>query len=271
MANIYWCDQRRPRWREGGREAFAAERGWSDAHPDHMLIWFGRCRSGNRWFWAAASYGQHGEHGWTDTEQDAIASACAIVERLAGDKPAMVTLNQGYATAKLKQLNATKRAARPTSEAKGSSRIEYLYGYTIGGEESDGNPVRFVITKRTAKRVFYLRHEEYLDANGAPDPSVLYRPRDEEIGFVDREKLEKTGEVYNRGRHWSEPDYHLYASFQACVAWRNSYQSERVSEADLHELKMAMAAAHPDRGGNSRDFIEARQRYLAAKRAREAA
>jgi hypothetical protein len=33
----------------------------------------------------------------------------------------------------------------------------------------------------------------------------------------------------------------------------------------LRRLKAEMAAAHPDRGGSSEDFIRARQRYLAAK------
>jgi hypothetical protein len=34
----------------------------------------------------------------------------------------------------------------------------------------------------------------------------------------------------------------------------------------LRRLKAEMASAHPDRGGTSEAFIEARQRYLGAKR-----
>ena len=34
----------------------------------------------------------------------------------------------------------------------------------------------------------------------------------------------------------------------------------------LHRLKAEMAAAHPDRGGTTEAFIEARHRYLEAKR-----
>jgi hypothetical protein len=35
---------------------------------------------------------------------------------------------------------------------------------------------------------------------------------------------------------------------------------------ELHRLKSAMAAAHPDHGGSNEAFIAARQRYLGAKR-----
>ena len=36
---------------------------------------------------------------------------------------------------------------------------------------------------------------------------------------------------------------------------------------DLRKLKAAMATAHPDRGGSNATFIEARSRYVAARRA----
>jgi hypothetical protein len=35
---------------------------------------------------------------------------------------------------------------------------------------------------------------------------------------------------------------------------------------DIYQLKAAMAAAHPDRGGSSREFIAAREAYVTARR-----
>jgi hypothetical protein len=44
---------------------------------------------------------------------------------------------------------------------------------------------------------------------------------------------------------------------------------EEMRQPDLHALKMAMAAAHPDHGGSSEAFIKARERYLNAKQSAE--
>jgi hypothetical protein len=170
-----------------------------------------------------------------------------------------------FAKWKLKEINAAKRAARPPSDAKGSNPIEYLYGHSLGGEISDGEPVRFRITKKTAKRVFYIRRCEYLDINGEPTGEVGPLEDAETVGFVDRRKLEQTGEVSNYGRHWCEDDYRLYASFEACVVWRRGDQSQQTPESDLRELKAAMVAAHPDKGGTKEAFIEARKRYVEAR------
>ena len=40
---------------------------------------------------------------------------------------------------------------------------------------------------------------------------------------------------------------------------------EALTTGRLRALKMNMAAAHPDKGGNSRDFINAREAYVDAK------
>src|SRR5215470_3830986 len=78
--------------------------------------------------------------------------------------------------------------------------IEFLYGIQAG--RYDGNDdwkpahtVRFRITKKTTKRIYYV----------ARDWAI--RP---EIRFVDRQRIEADGEIYQRSRHWSEPDKHLY-------------------------------------------------------------
>ncbi len=48
---------------------------------------------------------------------------------------------------------------------------------------------------------------------------------------------------------------------------RDLYPPERPTPRDpLADLRAAMVASHPDRGGNPSDFIEARQRFVAARR-----
>jgi hypothetical protein len=208
MENIFWNPD----------TFFAEYLTWSRANKSRRLIYFGRCRSGRHWFWAASS--------------------------------------------KLKELNEAKRAARPASKARGSGAVEYLYGYSYGGEDSDGHPVRFQITKKTAKRIYYLRAGEYLSDDGIPLEWNGYRP--EGIGYVDRQLLEEKGEVYNRGQHWCHADYHLYVSFERSIEWRRQHQQDSKPES-LQKLKMEMAAAHPDKGGTKEAFIEARKRYVAAR------
>ena len=48
---------------------------------DRELAFFGRCRSGRRWFWVAARYFGEGAtlNGFTDTEDDAVDAAMAAV------------------------------------------------------------------------------------------------------------------------------------------------------------------------------------------------
>jgi hypothetical protein len=54
----------------------------------------------------------------------------------------------------------------------------------------------------------------------------------------------------------------------ACRGGLRGAQGPRLTASDLHELKMAMAAAHLDAGGTSEAFVAARRRYEAAKAAR---
>jgi hypothetical protein len=235
--------------------------------PDRALsLYFGRCRSGSRWFWVAHAFGNEKEsHGWTDTEELATAVAMAAVLNLCDGRPTIATFIQGVASHKLKELNKAKRAARPPPEATDSKVVEYLYGYSRGGEDSPGHPVRYRIVKKTAKRVYYVRQEEWLDKRGELHSVQPYAPTDDErIGFVNRQKLEADGSVYNRGVHWCFPDSHLYVSLEACLGDR--YREEKLKPEDIRTLKAAMAAAHPDRGGSSAAFIEARSRYVAARR-----
>jgi hypothetical protein len=91
---------------------------------------------------------------------------------------------------------------------------------------------QFRIIKKTARRIYYL------------DERYGHRTR-----FVDRQKIECDGNIHN----W------LYLQ---------PPQPETHNEPapDLSHLKAEMAAAHPDRGGSNAAFIEARARYVAARR-----
>jgi hypothetical protein len=250
----------------------------SGPRPERSFIMFGRYRSGQRWFWKAYNFTltsdrhlqtgvweQVEEHGFEDTEEAAWAKIQAAVIRLAANRPAIAAASHAIASDALKELNAAKRRARPPSEATDSKVVEYLYGYSRGGEDSPGHPVRYRITKKIAKRVFYVRHEEWLDERGELQSHQFYAPTDDgRIGFVNRQKLDADGNVYNRGVHWCCPDFHLYVSLEACLG--NRYREKKLKPEDIRQLKAAMAAAHPDRGRSSREFIAAREAYVTARR-----
>jgi hypothetical protein len=159
---------------------------WSRKNKDYRFVQYGRCRSGKRWFWAvwaAASLDNTAErHGWADTEDAAITAARAAVEEIADRTATLAGFSAKFASAKLKELTAAKRAARPASKAKGSAFVQYIS--------------------------------------------------------------------------------RLFASFEDTIPKRDPGPEAP----DLLALKMQMAAAHPDRGGTSADFIAARKRYMAAKR-----
>jgi hypothetical protein len=233
---------------------------------------WGRCRSGQRWFWFATLYDPPDVHGWADTEAEAVAKASRAADLLLAGRPGRLHVRHGWASRRLKEINSEKRRQRPPSAAKDSRVVEYLYGKSWScpddGYGGDGYDFyRFRITKRTAKRVFYVSKGEWIDERGEPDiryPNIRNLDA-EEIGFVDRQKLEADGRVRNRGRHWSAPDSELYASLEGMLAERRRYASSD-EKPDLAALKAAMAAAHPDKGGSHEAFIEARSRYIAAKR-----
>ena len=210
--NIYWDKGGSDRWQIPRRDG-------------EYTFRYGRCKSGRQWFWCVSAWGGEtlGEHGWADTEERALLDGTAAIKRIATGRRVIAYYSHGYASFKLKKINAEKRKARPPSDATDSKLIEYLYGHTYGGEDSNGHPVRFKIVKKTAKRIYYLRKEEEIDEHGHPVEHEFIRSTsdsDNDIGFVDRQKLEADGEVYNHGRHWSYEDYHLYASLEGLLGRR---------------------------------------------------
>ncbi len=120
---------------------------------------------------------------------------------------------------------------------------EFLYGIEAEhGSGPDWTPtrvVKFRITRKTPRRIYYLPHEW----------------RDEQR-FVDRAVLERDGKVTRKSGGWWESFLTVYLTPPVLA---------EVQEPNLAELKAAMAEAHPDRGGNDEAFIAARQRYERAK------
>lgn len=195
---ICWHD--RPRW--DCRHSFDRER-------EAYIIW-GRCRTGRRWFWTAAEVtGQRSGpelHGTEDTEDAALAAARAAVGELAAGRPALAEMRHGDASRKLRELNAARRAGRAPSGETGTGTVEYLYGTRHYVSDDWARPdtrqvVPYRITKRTAKRVYYVSR----DHGGG----------DVRLGFADRAALERDGQASNRGRHWSDADRTLYATREA--------------------------------------------------------
>jgi len=80
---------------------------------------------------------------------------------------------------------------------------------------------------------------------------------DNDVGFVDRAKLEAKGSLYSS--HTWRSDWHLFTSLEAVIDYLrcNDQKQEKV---DLAALKQAMANAYPDRCGSNAAFIEARAR-----------
>lgn len=118
---------------------------------------------------------------------------------------------------------------------------ESLYGIdsTVHDDSRFYEPphvVKFPVVRKTPKRVYY-------EING--------RTR-----FVNRQVLEADGKVFRRSGGWWESDLTVYLTEPAI---------QQPQRPNLGELKAAMAAAHPDRGGTDTEFIAARQRYEQAR------
>jgi hypothetical protein len=160
----------------------------------------------------------------------------------------------------LKQVNAEKRRQRPPPDTSDARSIEYLYADNSYWSDYGNDRVvliqRFQITRKTKRRIYYLRTPLPMDDHN--DGYAIRDLNDYGVGFVDRQEIEQAGDEGVRSRkHWSA-DYHLYLS--------PPQPRDVISNQTLAELKTAMAAAHPDRGGSNAAFIEARARYVAARR-----
>jgi hypothetical protein len=243
-------------------------------------VYFGRCRSGKRWFWCSGVSFDRGRsaEGWVATEDEAWTAMMAAVLALVGKgKLIRAGVSHGIATHRLKEINEAKRRARPAPNTKDGHAVEYLYARSSCSDE--GGPclcsgltgtarwnyhiLKFQITKKTKKRIFYARKalysEEFNDYLAALGYASVLNITEKGIGFVDRQEIERNGEIWTR-KTWQD-DWHLYLRPPEPDA------EDAAPAPDLRALKAAMADAHPDRGGTSEAFIKARRAYEAAQRA----
>jgi len=128
-------------------------------------------------------------------------------------------------------------------------QVEYLYAIEAEHYEGDDNRfyvpkrvITFRITKKTAKRIYYLRYE--------------HRGRGD-VGYIDRQQIEAEGELFRKSAGWWEPDARLYLKPPVLEVYAPA--------PDLAALKAAMRAAHPDMGGTHEAFLEAHERYERAR------
>ena len=163
-------------------------------------------------------------HGFADTEAAAFDAAMAAVRGFRNGQPLIATVYHDWTRRALKELNKAKRATRPPSDNKDSRTVEYLYSGEWRDDELPDNQrslslKRFQITKRTAKRIDYRRKAEAIDEHDEPIDYGNIRSTsdcDDNIGFIDRGKLETEGHLYSS--HTWHPDWHLYASLVGLLA-----------------------------------------------------
>src|SRR6201999_2832121 len=118
------------------------------------------------------------EDGYADSEESAVAASKGAIREIANGRRAYAAPEQRLAYEGLKELNRTKRAAKPAPDTSDARPTEYLFGY---------NGHAFAITKKTAKRIYYRRgpvrwnaHTGALAAYNEERP-LYYKELDKEI------------------------------------------------------------------------------------------
>ena len=148
---------------------------------------------------------------------------------------------------------------------------EYIYGGWWDDDLSRSYVLRFRVTKRTAKRIYYQRPGERIDQHGNRYDEEQFGikdsdlPREESsIGSIARWEFEARGRVFNISRGGSEK--RMYADLADLIARGNPRPGDEPAEEwiarfwrlgkvlqddpvpNLPALKAAMVAAHPDKG-----------------------
>jgi hypothetical protein len=246
---------------------------------ERQFTTFGRCRSGHRWFWAVSKYYLTREEevlsGFEGTEEKALAAVRHAVGELKTERLLRAIFSARVASDELKRINGEKRRQRPPADGSEARPVEYLYaretcwsdGYRcecadLTGEEKVLYHInKFQIIRKTRQRIYFSKKPERVRE---PLP-LLVDTTECGTGYVDRQKIETEGDIYSHSAHWSADFFHLYLSLEGLLAAH--LRRDEGATPDLSELKAAMAAAHPDRGGSDEAFIAARARYVAVRRA----
>jgi hypothetical protein len=210
-----------------------------------------------------------------DTEDLALEAMAAAVARFGGEMhPGSYKNNApgsaGAAATALRRINAARRATRAPSGSTDAEVAEYLYAAwspnwvdDMTGERNE-RVIPFRITRRTARRIYFLRSPAEPERNELP-----------EIGYIDRLDFEADrrcpggrhadrcehghygehgdgpGEIHTSRCHYY--DWHLFATSEAArdhlFRWQREQECGRENAgSELKRLRMAMADAHPDRG-----------------------
>lgn len=242
------------------------------------IVW-GRCPGAGRWFWTAHIVGGANRYGWAPNRNEAARKANAAAVLLAAGQYATIRISDDAAKMKLAAVTAAKQAKakaehkeRATTGDDTANLWAIAFGYYdhIAHQWIHSKVVRLPVTKRTPKRIYFLRSSE---------------PGEYETGYVDRELIETTGWAYYHrfDKIYAEPPKlpndkpFIPPPFNPGSYADSDPYMDRLQEAivrlrqdralpDLKVLKQAMADAHPDRGGTSEAFIAARERYVTAKR-----
>jgi hypothetical protein len=193
----------------------------SGRYGERTPAFFGRCRSGIRWFWLAYTYDLEREaFGWADTEELATQAAMAAVRSFHNGLPMIARFWQHVASEKLKELNEAKRAARSPSDAKDPNVIEYLYSdghcdgnycdcHKLTGQARwEYHMKKFQIIKKTEQRIYYNRRP--LPFVKGPESGVRDLT-DYGTAYINRQKIEQDEEIWTHKRGgWWEADSQLY-------------------------------------------------------------
>jgi hypothetical protein len=202
----------------------------SAQRPECNLAFFGRCRSGRRWFWMARDWPRTigtedcldvCEYGWADTEDAAMAAAMAAVREFqAPGSLMMACLKHDYASRKLKELNEASRRARPAPDTSEAHAVEYLYARghcwgdgPCGCEELTGTArwnyhlQKFQILKKTKQRIFYSRKPLPFEEEDNSSINMT----DYGTAFIDRQTIEQEGKIWShKSGGWWKADCRLY-------------------------------------------------------------
>ncbi|MFJ5155755.1 hypothetical protein ACIQCF_30125 [Streptomyces sp. NPDC088353] len=218
------------------------------------IVW-GCCRDAGRWFWYARIIGGRDAHGWAPNRDAAARQANAAAVKLAAGRYAAIRIRHEAAEVKLAAVKAARRSGAQAGDrrhADAGSLYAIDFGYYDHGARQwvHSRVVRLPITKKTPRRIYYLRSSE---------------PGEFEQGYIDRQHFEAHGWV------WSSRYNKIYAEPPEVPEDKPfdpaPYRAATVPSVDeVKRLKAEMAAAHPDRGGTSEAFITARQRYMEARR-----
>ena len=135
---------------------------------------------------------------------------------------------------------------------------EYIYGGWWGGDLSRSYLLRFRVTKRTAKRIYYQRPGERIDQHGNPYDEAQFGIKDSDlprkeasIGSIDRWEFTVRGRVINISRGGGER--RMYANLADLIARGKPRRWEDSAEEWVSRVRARQGIAGRPRHGRDKD------------------